>query len=61
MKVLDKNNDGFVDVVEFSEGLKDLNIFCSKHEEHCLLRKFDVNGDGKLSMEEFYNTIATHF
>ena len=30
MKVLDTNNDGFVDVEEFSAGLKRINIFCSK-------------------------------
>mmetsp|Transcript_29457 Transcript_29457/g.44637 ORF Transcript_29457/g.44637 Transcript_29457/m.44637 type:complete len:293 (-) Transcript_29457:25-903(-) len=58
MKTLDKNNDGFVDIAEFSAGLQSLSIFCSKHEEHALMRKFDVNGDGKISMEEFYNTLA---
>ncbi len=29
------------------------------HEEHVLMRRFDHNGDGKISMEEFYNTLAT--
>lgn len=59
MKVLDKNNDGFVDLVEFSNGLSSLGINASKQEQHLLLRRFDVNGDGKISMEEFYNTMAS--
>ena len=41
LKTLDKNNDGFVDINEFSIGLKSLGIFVSKHEEHSLLRRFD--------------------
>ena len=41
LKTLDKNNDGFVDINEFSNGLKSLGIFVSKHEEHSLLRRFD--------------------
>ena len=38
-----------------------LNIFVSNHEEHALMRKFDQNNDGVISMEEFYNTLASSF
>jgi len=58
IKTLDKDNNGFVDIQEFSAGLKAMNIFISKPEEHTLMRRFDVNGDSKISIEEFYNTLA---
>ena len=61
MKVLDKDNSGSVDLSQFVAGLASLNIFVSKHEEHTLLRRFDTNGDGRVSMEEFYNTLAANF
>ena len=61
MKALDKNNDGFVSLTEFSNGLASLGIATSRAENHALLRRFDMNGDGKISMEEFYNTLAASF
>ena len=38
-----------------------MNIHVTNHEEHVLMRRFDHNGDGKISMEEFYNTLAQEF
>ena len=38
-----------------------LNIHVTNHEEHVLMRRFDHNKDGKISMEEFYNTLAAEF
>jgi len=35
-----------------------LGIQVTHHEEHALMRRFDHNGDGVISMEEFYNTLA---
>jgi len=61
MKTLDKNNDGFVSLTEFSDALHACGINTTRHEDHALLRRFDHNGDGKISMEEFYNTLAASF
>ena len=38
-----------------------MNIFVSNHEEHTLMRRFDHNKDGVISMEEFYNTLVAVF
>jgi Ca2+-binding EF-hand superfamily protein len=35
-----------------------LEIYVTSAEEHTLMRRFDKNGDGAISMEEFYNTLA---
>lgn len=61
IKALDTNNDGFVSLTEFSNGLHKMGISTTRHEDHALLRRFDANGDGKVSMEEFYNTLAAAF
>jgi EF-hand domain-containing protein 1 len=58
---LDKNGDQVLDFSEFTAGLRSLNIHVTNHEETALMRRFDANGDGKISMEEFYNTLAKCF
>jgi Ca2+-binding EF-hand superfamily protein len=35
-----------------------MDIFLTNHEEHTLMRRFDHNNDGVISLEEFYNTLA---
>lgn len=46
---------------EFTAGLRSLGIHVTSHEETCLMRRFDTNRDGKISMEEFYNALASSF
>ncbi len=58
---LDKNGDKHIDQAEFAQGLRILGINITNHEQHQLMRQFDVNNDGKISMEEFYNTLARDF
>lgn len=38
-----------------------MGIHVTNHEEHALTRRFDHNGDGQISMEEFYNCLAQEF
>lgn len=58
MKVLDKNNDGFISFDEFNNGLRQMGVYLTDSQLHTVVRRFDTNKDGKISMEEFYNTLA---
>lgn len=55
---LDKNGDDIISFDEFKDGLAELKIFLSAHEVNTLLRVFDHNQDGHVSVEEFYNYLA---
>ena len=58
---LDRNNDKFIDFEEFTAGLNMMKINVTAHEKHALMRRFDVNGDGRISLQEFYDTLAQNF
>ena len=61
LQKLDKNGDQVLDFAEFTNGLRSMGIHVTNHEEVALMRRFDANSDGKISMEEFYNCLATAF
>jgi len=56
-KRLDKNNSGFIEFEELFTGLKALDIPLTVQEQYTIMRRFDNNGDFKLSMEELFNGI----
>ena len=58
IRVLDKNGDNLISFDEFCAGISKMGIVLTDHEIHMLVWKFDHNKDGKISMEEFYNTLA---
>ncbi len=58
IKVLDKHGDNLIYFDDFSEGMKKMGVVLTDHEIHVLVRKFDHNREGKISMEEFYNALA---
>ena len=58
IKTLDKNGDEIISFDEFRDGMYEVGIFLTEHEINTLLRVFDHNNDGRLSVEEFYNALA---
>jgi len=54
-KKIDSNNSGFIEFEELHTGLKALDIPLTVQEQYTLMRRFDENGDFKLSMDELFN------
>jgi hypothetical protein len=61
LQKFDKEGNKFIDFEEFTNGLRGMGINVTNHEQHSLMKHFDRNGAGKISMEEFYNTLAQEF
>jgi len=59
LKILDTNGDGHIDFAEFRAGLEQGGVHLTEQEVHTVVRNFDHNRDGKISMEEFYNTLSS--
>jgi len=54
-KTLDSNNSGFIEFEELYHGLKALDIPLTVQEQYTIMRRFDSNGDFKLSMDELFS------
>lgn len=54
-KRLDKNANGFIEFDELFTGLKELDVNLTIQEIYTIMRKFDTDGNFKLSMEELFN------
>ena len=50
---LDLNGNGYIDQVEFKDGLKDLGFNLTSSEANDVMQYFDFHADGRISYEEF--------
>lgn len=55
----DRLGDGCVTAASLSDFLKRLKIFANQNEVRALMRRFDTQGNGRFSVSEFVNEIAT--
>jgi hypothetical protein len=58
---LDANGNKFIDFNEFTNGIRSIGIALTSQEAHALMRRFDTNGDGSISMEELYNALGQNY
>jgi len=55
--LMDINHSGSLEQDEFEACLQKAGLFISKHESQALMRHFDINGDRKLSYQEFLSDL----
>jgi hypothetical protein len=58
-KKLDKNGDGLIDPSEFKFGLKSYGIEVTEEELKALMKYFDTNRDGKISLNEMVHAMRS--
>ena len=57
LRSLDKNNNGLVDPVEFKYGLRQFGIELDENECALLLKNFDPNRTGRLSVADLLHVV----
>jgi len=59
LRKLDPKGTGMCRLDDLFAGLQQMNVFLTSHEQHLVIRKFEVEQSGQLAMEDFYNSLAT--
>lgn len=59
-RFIDKNHDRYIDRHEFDEMMKTYGWKLSKHELLTIWRKYDANGDGKITAAEFFKVLESY-
>jgi calmodulin len=57
-RIFDKNKDGFVDASELKKVTTTLGQKLTNEEVDAFMDEADIDGDGKLSYEEFVNMLT---
>ena len=57
---MDRNQDGLLDPAEFRMGMKAFGCEITEDEMHALLKYFDTNKDGKISLNEMLHAMRSN-
>lgn len=52
-QAIDDWNYGYLDYSNLKKFLRSCGVVCTKHEIMSILRRFDMDGDGKVNFKEF--------
>jgi len=58
---MDVDGSGFLNESELEQALAKAGVALAKQEVITIVRKYDVNGDGRVSVEEFFTAIGYKF
>jgi hypothetical protein len=59
-KLIDKNNQGYLDGPQIDAFLKSVNFNASKVDLNSIIRRFDVTADARISFNEFLEGITVN-
>jgi Ca2+-binding EF-hand superfamily protein len=60
-KVIDDWSYGYLDSRNIRRFLRNTGVLLSKHELFALIRRIDLDGDAKISYEEFFEGVRSQF